>query len=211
MSIPLTRDFLFYYFGEIHAVSNDLIPNSRRDYFGENEALSDFEARVRQDFMKLREMCYDASGIKKNLKTIAKKEEIENKIKQKEPIGYSSKKEQQDLQQQYEDYKKRSEEAQQQLERRIQKIEGSNSALKKILERLAPNVEKSDNVSKLNQPRSKEVVKKLKFRTDSPIYSQYSKAEKKLIGRIYTSISNAIPDDRQRESLIKIIEEDLTR
>lgn len=205
--------FSFYYFGEIHAVSNDLIPNSRRDYFGENEALPDFETRVRQDFMKLREMCYDASDIKKNLKTIAKKEEIEKKIKQKEQIGYSSKKEQQDLQQQFEDYKKKSEEAQKQLERRNQKIEDSNSSLRKILGRFAQIGEKSDNQGGQSQLKSKdiEVIEKPKFRTDSPIYSQYSKAEKKLIGRIYTSISNAIPDDRQRESLIRVIEEDLTR
>lgn len=199
--------FSFYYFGEIHAVSNDLIPNSRRDYFGENEALPDFEKRVREDFLKLREMCYDASDIKKNLKTIAKKEEIEEKIKQKEQIGYSSKKEQQDLQQQLADYRKKSEEAQKQLERRNKKIEESDSALKKILENLAPNIEPTTNKGKPSQPEKE----KSKFRTDSPIYSQYSKAERKLIGRIYTSISNAIPDERQRESLIKVIEEDLTR
>lgn len=49
------------------------------------------------------------------------------------------------------------------------------------------------------------------FRTDNPIYSQYTKAEKKLIGKIYTSIAKAIPDEGQREALIKVIEEDLTR
>lgn len=52
---------------------------------------------------------------------------------------------------------------------------------------------------------------KTKFRTDNPIYSQYTKAEKKLIGKIYTSIAKAIPDEGQREALIKVIEEDLTR
>ena len=73
--------FSFYYFGEIHAVSKDLIPNSRRDYFGENEALRDFEKRVKKDFLTLREMCYDASDIKKSLQTIAKKDELEDVYK----------------------------------------------------------------------------------------------------------------------------------
>ena len=72
--------FSFYYFGEIHAISKDLIPNSRRDYFGENAALASFEKSVKQNFLKLRELCYDASDINKNLKIIAKKEEIEEKI-----------------------------------------------------------------------------------------------------------------------------------
>ena len=35
--------------------------------------------------------------------------------------------------------------------------------------------------------------------------------EKKLIGKIYASISNAIADERQREALISKIEEDITR
>ena len=52
---------------------------------------------------------------------------------------------------------------------------------------------------------------KTKYRTDKPIYSQYSKQEKKLIGKIYAAITNAIPDERQREALIRKIEEDITR
>ena len=38
-----------------------------------------------------------------------------------------------------------------------------------------------------------------------------TRAKRKLIGRIYASIANAIPDERQREAMIKVIEEDLTR
>lgn len=205
--------FSFYYFGEIHAVSKDLIPNSRRDYFGENNALQDFEKRVKTDFLKLREMCYDASEIKKSMQTIAKKTELEEKIKQKEESGYASKQEKKDLQQQFEEYQKRSIEAQKKLERKNQKIEDSNSSLKKILNQFVPNLEQSTEPVQqiLFPPSNPEKTEKTKFRTDNPIYSQYSKAEKKLIGKIYTSIAKAIPDERQREALIKVIEEDLTR
>ena len=52
---------------------------------------------------------------------------------------------------------------------------------------------------------------KTKFRTDAPIYSRYTKQEKKLIGKIYASIGNAVADERQREALISKIEEDITR
>ena len=202
--------FSFYYFGEIHAVSKELIPNSRRDYFGENEALASFEKSVKQNFLKLRELCYDASDINKSLKIIAKKEEIEEKIKQKD--SYFSTKEKEDLQQQYEDYKRKSDEARKQLEKKKQKIEETDSSLKKIIDNLTPKIEqKNDLFTSVSPQPEEETTEKTKFRTDSPTYSRFSKAERKLIGRIYASIANAIPDERQREALIKVIEEDLTR
>lgn len=203
--------FSFYYFGEIHAISKDLIPNSRRDYFGENAALASFEKSVKQNFLKLRELCYDASDINKNLKIIAKKEEIEEKIKQKD--SYFSTKEKEDLQQQFEDYKRKSDEALKQLERKKQKIEETDSSLKKIIDNLTPKAEQKDDSFKSvpPKPEGQETTEKTKFRTDSPTYSRFSKAERKLIGRIYASIANAIPDERQRDALIKVIEEDLTR
>lgn len=202
--------FSFYYFGEIHAVSKDLIPNSRRDYFGENEALVSFEKSVKLNFLKLRELCYDASDINKNLKIIAKKEEIEEKIKQKD--SYFSTKEKDDLQQQLEDYKRKSDEARKQLERKRQKIEETDSSLKKIIDNLTPKTEqKNDLFTPVSPQPEAEATEKTRFRTDSPTYSRFSKAERKLIGRIYASIANAIPDERQREALIKVIEEDLTR
>ena len=49
------------------------------------------------------------------------------------------------------------------------------------------------------------------FRSDKPIYSRFSKQEKKLIGRIYTAIDNAIPDEKLREALISNIEEQITK
>lgn len=203
--------FSFYYFGEIHAISKDLIPNSRRDYFGENAALASFEKSVKQNFLKLRELCYDASDINKNLKIIAKKEEIEEKIKQKD--SYFSTKEKEDLQQQLEDYKRKSDEARKQLERKKQKIGETDSFLKKIIDNLTPKAEQKEDSFKSVPPKpgGQETTEKTKFRTDSPTYSRFSKAERKLIGRIYASIANAIPDERQRDALIKVIEEDLTR
>ena len=89
--------FSFYYFGEIHATSKYLIPNSRRDYFGENTYLYEFEKRVRYDFMHLKDMCYDASDIRNNLKIIDKAEELKERLKDKS--DYISKKEHVDLMQ----------------------------------------------------------------------------------------------------------------
>lgn len=64
--------------------------------------------------------------------------------------------------------------------------------------------------SNLN-PSSSLPPKKTIYRTDAPKYSSYTKQERKLIGKIYASIENAIPDEKKREALISKIEEDLTR
>ena len=209
---PTDQRFSFYYFGEIHATSKYLIPNSRRDYFGENKYLYEFEKCVRYDFMHLKDMCYDASDIRNNLKIINKADELEEKLKDKN--DYISKKEHVELMQQLDEYKKKSQKAINQLAKRRAKIEDSDSPLGKIIDKLMPNSDKLHNglsLTKASQPVEPETIPKIKYRTDSSIYSKYSKTERKLIGRIYGSIANAIPDERQREALIKVIEEDLTR
>ena len=93
--------YSFYYFGEIHAVSKNLIPNSRRDYFGENPACTEFERLIKQDFLDLREMCYDASKFRSSKKTIAKESELREKIDEKDKTGYTSKQEKENLNKQF--------------------------------------------------------------------------------------------------------------
>ena len=77
-----------------------------------------------------------------------------------------------------------------------------------ILDKIQPETKK---VEYSFVPAKPVLVQKTKFRTDSPIYSRYSKQERKLIGRIYAAITNAIPDEKQREALISKIEEDITK
>ncbi len=202
--------FSFYYFGEIYAVSKDLIPNSRRDYFGENTECRKFEQSIKKDFLKLKDTCYDAQKIRTSSNTIAKGEELRQKIKEKEKYGYTSQEERENLQKQIEDQKKKENQARRQLANVQKKIENSNSPLRGILDKLKPeqnNLEVRQNV----QPKEDFQQHKIKFRTDKDIYSGYSKKEKKLIGKIYTAITNAIPEEEKREALISKIEEEITK
>ena len=192
--------YSFYYFGEIHAVSKDLIPNSRRDYFGENPACTEFERLIKQDFLDLREMCYDASKFRSSKKTIAKESELREKIDEKDKTGYTSKQEKENLNKQFEEYQKKASQARKQLENVTNKLN-------------TPEKKEEPEQQKTNRPQqpANNQQEKTKFRTDNPIYSQYSKQEKKLIGRIYTAISNAITEELFRDALINKIEEELTR
>lgn len=205
--------YSFYFFGEIHAISKDLIPNSRRDYFGENPACTEFESLIKQDFLDLREMCYDASRFRSSKKTLAKNDDLEASIKKKDKEGYTSNEEREKLRHQYEEHQKKVEQAKRQLEIVTNKLNKSKSPLRGVLEKLAPE-KKNENEQQSKARTAAPVInpqEKTKFRTDNPIYSQYSKQEKKLIGRIYTAISNAITEELFRDALINKIEEELTR
>ena len=93
------------------------------------------------------------------------------------------------------------------------KWQNSNSPLLDVLDKLMP--EKKGTTDQASQTRPVPPITnpqgKTKFRTDKPAYSQYSKQEKKLIGKIYAVISNAISEELFREALINKIEEELTR
>ena len=204
--------FSFYYFGEIHAISKGLIPNSRRDYFGESRECVDFERKIKLDFLKLKDICYDAQKFRSSANTLTKGQELKKKIETKNKTGYTSQKEKEDLQRQFEEHQKKEEQARKQLANVQKKLETSESPLRGILDKLKPEETTSTMVSEpIVTTRYNQGQSKTKYRTDKPIYSQYSKQEKKLIGKIYAAITNAIPDERQREALISKIEEDITR
>lgn len=206
--------FSFYYFGEIHALSKGLIPNSRRDYFGESKECVDFERRIKKDFLNLKELCYDAQRFRSSTTTIQKAQELKEKIEEKERSGYTSQKERDDLQRQFEEQQKKVEQAEKQLGNVTKKIETSDSPLKSVIEKLKPESKQNDTTGIQGQDNVKSDVeppKKVKYRTDKPIYSNYNKKEKKLIGRIYAAIGNAIADERLREALISNIEEEITK
>lgn len=206
--------FSFYFFGEIHAVCKDLIPNSRRDYFGENDTVKEFERKIRHAFSTLKDMCYDASVLKKCQRTIEERNELQEKIKQKEIEGYSSNSERSELKNQLDELNRKSINAQKQIAQKKQKLEDTQSPLISII----PQLTLEDSTAISSEPPQypeygpgQSSKAKTKFITDKPAYSQYSKNEKKLIGRIYASIAKAISDEKFRDAVIKIVEEDLTK
>lgn len=202
--------FSFYYFGEIHAVSKGLIPNSRRDYFSESRECAEFELLIKRDFLNLKELCYNVQRFRSNTKTIQAAEDLHTKIQQKDKTGgYSSKKEREELVRQYEEYRKKSELAKRALAAMSQKHLQPDTPLGNILSRMpqvAATPQQTDTTGQATLPTPRSI-----YRTDSPLYSKFNRAEKKVIRDIYASITNAIPDEQQREALISKIEADITR
>lgn len=206
--------FSFYYFGEIHALSKGLIPNSRRDYFGESEVCTDFERRIRQDFLDLKNLCYDAQKLRSSSTTIQRGTELRAKIQKKEKEGYTSQSEKDELQHQLENQIKKEQQAEKQLATVTKKIEESESPLKSLIDKFVPSP--STETPKEKQPdpvpNPDDTPKtKIRYRTDKPEYSSFSKKEKKLIGRIYAAIGLALADEALREALLNTIEKQITK
>lgn len=112
-----------------------------------------------------------------------------------------------------EEQEKKEEQAQKQLAKVKDKISSKDSPLKSVLNKFETSIPTKEQPKEDSEQVTSDKVKeaKTRYRTDKPIYSRYSKSEKKLIGKIYTAISNAIADERLREALISNIEEQITK
>ncbi len=142
---------------------------------------------------------------------LAKGDELRQTIQTKNKTGYTSQEERKKIERQYDEIQKKAAQAELALANVKRKISETNSPLKDILDKLGPEQSASRQPENPSGKALPPHPQKTKFRTDAPIYSRYTKQEKKLIGKIYASIGNAVADERQREALISKIEEDITR
>ena len=93
----------YYYFGEIHAVHPDLIPNARRDYFSENETCREFEVTIKRHLKKLYDLAYAAPKLNSSNKKIQEAINLEADFTKKQnTYGFQSKEEKLKMMQQLE-------------------------------------------------------------------------------------------------------------
>ena len=59
-----------YFMGEIHALDERLIPNSRRDYFNQDVACREFEVALTEQFSQLHRLYHDASTIRASAQAV---------------------------------------------------------------------------------------------------------------------------------------------
>ena len=76
-----------YFLGEIHALDEDLIPNSRRDYFNQDDACRRFEIALTEAFEKLRKLYRDASTLRSETAKIQAANQARKEFEAKERAG----------------------------------------------------------------------------------------------------------------------------
>ena len=209
--------FSFYFFGELHALNSKLIPNSRRDYFEDNDICKEFENAVKEEFLKLKKYCYEVSNLKSCYKKISSTEKIRKEIEEKDKKGFTNKEEQEELYKKFEEQKERDKKTIKELDAQLAKIKVSGSPVASLVDRIKENYNlgttsaQSSSPAPFPKPEPLPASSKPKFRTDGKAYSKMSKAERKLVGKIYSVISKVFPDEGMRNSLIDNIEEEITK
>lgn len=203
--LDLHRDnrFNFYFFGEIHAISPELIPNSRRDYFVQNREHDQFEQKLSNYFhTHIYRLCHSASEVNSLVKKIDELKNFEEEYKNKNEKGFTDKKEFAEFQEKYELKKDEAIRAQRKLEK-IEQDANSTGAIP--IQRVINKVVKPELREGLGEiiPPS---VEKPKYRTDS--LSGLNKEQRKFLGRVFSIIRDVV-DPSLAEELIKKIEEEL--
>ena len=198
----------YYYVGEVFAVNRNLIPNSQRDYFNENEMRVEFENLLRVYFYDtLHKIYYDANKIKNAFKRqeeyITKVEEFEKKSKEN---GFVDEDDRQKLQFGIEKAKKEAEEARKQLDKFDDA--DSKSPIAEVHKSIGRKY-KSDELRKKATETKIDTqdtgAKKQSYVTTS--MSKLSRSERKLVSKILTIITDVAPKEISDQIIAKIKEE----
>lgn len=178
-----------YFFGEIHAVSSELIPNARRDYFLDNAELKDFENLIKLKFLELHKLYHFSSEIRSDKKKIDDfidfSEEYEEKLN---TGGFTNKKEKEKYKKQFNDYKEKATIAEKKLKKTNEKISQNPTAQKTVYERIV-----GKNEANVEDNFIREKNSKTKYLTDD--ISTLNRKDRKLVSRIFTVIDNVLPKE----------------
>ena len=198
----------YYFVGEVFAVNKDLIPNSQRDYFNENEARVEFEDLLREYFYDvLHKVYYDANKIKNAYKRqedyITKVQEFEKKSKEN---GFVDEEDKQKLQFSIDKAKKEAEEARKQLEKY------DNTDSKSPIAEVHKSIGQKFNSEELKKKATETEMAPETGETKKQSYvtngmSKLSRSERKLVSKILAIITDVAPKDISDKIIEKIKEE----
>lgn len=221
--LPGKQDQRFsdYFFGEIHVLSENLIPDMDRNYLRVDDARTEFERMATEDFASLKKLCYDASGYKSDFNKIETARKKEEKLKEKkENKGFSSQEELEREQKEFEQSQKEAEKARKSMEKRKQQL--ADSPLAGIIDtaytptypvRSEQTLDfwQDGVASDIVPTASKNEEKTSYLRTDKSIYAKFNKDAKEVINTVYRIIGDVLSMEEMREALIAKIEEELTK
>lgn len=198
----------YYFIGEVIAVSEQLIPNSQRDYFNENETRVTFEDKLREYFFDvLHKLYYDANKIKNAYKRqedlIAAKEEFERKEREN---GFVDEEERQKILYKIKQAQKEAEEGRKQLDKFKYLSETSPLAVvHRSIGRKYDAEALTRKAAETDVPNDDSDAKKKGF--VAATFSKLSRSERKLVGRILSIITDIAPQPVAEQIISKIKEE----
>ena len=195
----------FYFFGEVHAVSEGLIPNSRRDYFSVGSEVSNFESKLKEFFHnELYKLSYEISKVSTLIKKVGEVEKHRKEFEQKEKDGaFADKRERQEYLERYEKKKKEAEAAKRKIERLGEEVASNpTSAADKVINKVLSTTEVRLDAKELDVAP----IKAKNFRINK--LRSLNKDQKALLGHVFSIIRDVL-DKYKSEELISRIEEEL--
>jgi len=194
------KRFSFYFFGEVHALSSELIPNARRDYFLENSTFSDFEKYLRLEFKNLKDYCYLSSNIRSEERKIEKLSSFAEEFKKKAEKGFTKPKEQKEYEEKYRQIKEEAEKAEDKIVKIKEKVT-DNETKNKIVSKLTSDIKQIKSGAEIKEISNQ----KTKLLTDN--LQRLSRNDRKLVGKVLSIIDNILPKELSENVKLKIIEE----
>lgn len=197
-----------YFVGEVFAISSDLIPNARRDYFNLNDTCREFESQLKPMFYDRFNTIYHYANtykkaLQKQLELQTSQRDFEEKLKSGNFVNV---KEKEEAIKNIENQKKAAEDATKKIEVRDQKEQG-DEVLSKVYNALrmeyAP--QKVKKPLEISEKELDKTQKNKMYMTQA--LSKYNKHDQKLISRIYSILKTILPNDTAVLVISKIQEE----
>jgi molecular chaperone HtpG len=194
----------FYFFGEVHAVDSNLIPNARRDYFYENSTLKTLEKQLRVVFNDLHRLYHFSSKVRNEKKRIDDlenfKKEFEEKIEKK---GFSDNKQRIKYEEEFAAKKDKALLAETELKKLTDKVnsQGTN-AEKRVLSEIvnSPDLD-VESIEIIDNDKGQ----KTKYSSDDMV--TLNRKERKLISRVFKVIDQVLVPGLSENLKEKIKEE----
>lgn len=192
----------FYFFGEIHAVHPELMPNSQRNDFTPTETCKIFCEQLKTAFLEHNKMVYFASNVRSAYRKIETEIKLIEELDSKKFINKEQK----------EEHIQKIQKAQKDAERGrkdLQKYEVSAQE-NKVNEKIYKNISATKSIDASTSPPEKLIDVEDKVRKSSFEFDDLSKltnAERKLVSKVFSVIADNLPDKKIIPSLVIKVKE----
>lgn len=191
----------FYFFGEVHAVSPDLIPNARRDYFTENSTFKLFEKELSAKFKELYTLYHLSSDIRSEKRKIEKRDSFVEDYKTKAKNGFTNPEEQEEYEEKFKKVKEDAEKAEEKIEKYKERVT-DNTTKSKLVDKITSDIKQKKTSDKAVEKISNG---KPKLLTDN--LDRFNRNDRKLVSKVLGIIDNILPKELSDNVKQKIIEE----
>lgn len=187
-----------YFFGEIHVVHKDLLPNSQRNDFAQNDTYQIFQLKLRERFQELFVYYQEASKIRSAFESIVKAENLRKDLKSTKALNNEQRI---SISNQIEKAESEAIKKYKEIQKRAQSLK-ENDTSSDIFKNIAHQYKDIDISPKRANIDTTEICKTLKnngYLFDD--LSALSNAERKLVSKVFSVIADNIPDKKLVEVL----------